>query len=211
MQRKIVSMTALFSFILLCATSCVLYILPEGRVAYWGNWTLLFMDKGQWSGVHITGGLLFMVASIWHIALNLKAITNYMKHHAADMLRMPIPVLTALGICLFVYGGTLANLPPMKQLVSWNLDIKKYQAKTNGNPPYGHAELSSLEKFCAFMGFDLPVVLEHLKKSGLKGALEPQTTLLALAKANDSTPQQIFARIQEATGTKGGNKTGQAE
>lgn len=204
MQRKIISLTAFFSFVLLCFTSCILYIVPEGRVAYWGNWDLLTLSKSQWGAIHITGGLLFIIVSIWHIILNWKSILNYMKKNVAQMLRMPVPVLFALGICLLVYGGTLANVPPMKQLVAWNLDIKAYQAKVNGNPPYGHAELSSLEKFCAFMSFDLDRVLAHLKNKQLKGALDAQTTILELAKANSCTPQQLFVTIKEGAG--GGSK-----
>ena len=198
MQRKIISMTAFFSFVLLCVTSCILYIVPEGRVAYWGNWTLFALSKSQWGAMHITGGLLFLIVSIWHIVLNWKSILNYMKKNVAQMLRMPVPVLAALGICVVIYGGTIADIPPMKQLVAWNLEIKAWQARVNGNPPYGHAELSSLEKFCSFMGFDVTVVLEHLKTAGLKGVLEPQTSILELAKANNCTPQQIFVRMKEA-------------
>lgn len=204
MQRKIISLTAFFSFVLLCFTSCVLYIVPEGRVAYWGNWSLLSLGKSQWGALHITGGLLFIIVSIWHIVLNGKPILNYMKKNAVQMLRMPVPLLCALGLCLLVYGGTLANVPPMKQLVAWNLDIKAYQAKMNGNPPYGHAELSTLEKFCAFMGFDLERVLVHLKHTQFKGVLDAQTTILELAKANSCTPQQVFMEIKEGAG--GGGK-----
>ena len=193
---------------MLCMTSIVLYIAPEGRVAYWGNWTFFLASKSQWTGLHITGGLLFFITSLWHIALNWKPIVSYMKQRAAAMRLMPVPVAAALGICLFVYAGTLAGVPPMRQLVTWNQDIKEYQARVNGSPPFGHAELSSLEKFCAYLGFDLHTVLAHLDKAGLQGALKPETTILELAKANKLTPQQVFGVIREAVGATGKGKEG---
>jgi hypothetical protein len=38
--RRIKSLTALLSFILLTITVVVLYIEPQGRVAYWADWHL---------------------------------------------------------------------------------------------------------------------------------------------------------------------------
>ena len=39
-MRKITSLTALISFVLLLVTSIILYILPSGRVAYWAGYRL---------------------------------------------------------------------------------------------------------------------------------------------------------------------------
>jgi hypothetical protein len=36
--RKITSLTALLSFVLMLVTSIILYIVPQGRVAYWADW-----------------------------------------------------------------------------------------------------------------------------------------------------------------------------
>jgi len=38
--RKITSLTALVSFVLEVITSVILYIVPQGRVAYWADWHL---------------------------------------------------------------------------------------------------------------------------------------------------------------------------
>lgn len=207
MQRKIISLTVFFSFVLLCATSIVLYIAPEGRVAYWGNWELLLFSKTQWGALHIVGGLLFLLASIWHLILNWKLIVVYIKKGTGDAFRKPLPTLIALGICLITYGGTLLGMPPMKQIMDWNADIKVWQAAINGKPPYGHAELSTLEKFCSFMELNLDSAIARLQQAKIKGPITPQTTILELAKANDCTPQQIFLLIKE-TGEGKGQKRG---
>mgnify|MGYP000181594178 CR=1 FL=1 len=42
--RKIASLTALLSFVVVIVTSIVLYIVPQGRIAYWADWRA---DKGR--------------------------------------------------------------------------------------------------------------------------------------------------------------------
>lgn len=176
-------------------TSVILYIVPEGRVAYWVNWSLLGFSKAQWGTMHITGGLLFLLASLWHVVLNWKAISNYMRQKAANS--SPLPIAVAALICLIVYGGTVYDVPPMKQIVAWNLQIKNWQAKVNGKPPYGHAELSTLKKLCDLMKLDLNKVMTHLQNSKLVGDITPSTTIMDIANANHMTPHTIYLKILE--------------
>ena len=68
--RKITSLTAGIAFVLMLLTSIVLYIVPQGRVAYWANWQLWGLSKTQWTHLHINLGLLFLVALILHIYYN---------------------------------------------------------------------------------------------------------------------------------------------
>lgn len=42
MLRKIISLTTFFSFVLLIISSVMLYVVPEGRVAYWADWRIIF-------------------------------------------------------------------------------------------------------------------------------------------------------------------------
>ena len=43
--RRITSLTALLTFILLILTAVILYIVPQGRIAYWANWQLWGLSK----------------------------------------------------------------------------------------------------------------------------------------------------------------------
>jgi hypothetical protein len=45
--RKITSLTALASFLLLILNSVVLYIVPHGRIAYWSDWLYVGADKDR--------------------------------------------------------------------------------------------------------------------------------------------------------------------
>ncbi|MCK4621505.1 MAG: DUF4405 domain-containing protein [Desulfuromonadales bacterium] len=47
-MRKITSLIALISFVLLMLTSIILYIVPSGRVAYWAGWRLWALNKEDW-------------------------------------------------------------------------------------------------------------------------------------------------------------------
>ena len=60
--KRITSLTALISFILLLLNSIVLYITPHGRIAYWADWRLWGLTKTEWANQHIIIGILFFLA-----------------------------------------------------------------------------------------------------------------------------------------------------
>jgi hypothetical protein len=77
--RRITSLTALLSFVLLTITVVVLYIVPQGRVAYWADWHLWGLTKTDWGNVHINLGILFLVTLLVHVYYNWKPLINYLK------------------------------------------------------------------------------------------------------------------------------------
>lgn len=196
MLRKIISLTTFFSFVLLIISSIMLYVVPEGRVAYWADWRIIF-TKAQWGDLHITGGALFLVAGLWHTFLNWKPVMNYIRGAGGGSRK---PLLAAALICLFVYAGTLLEIPPMQQLVSWNDAIKDYRARKYGEPPFGHAETSSLKQFSAFLGLDCGLILQKMGEAGFKGELKPESIFIDIATSNDMTPQELFSFIMKSTG-----------
>ena len=198
MIRKIVSLTTAISFLFLIISSIILYIVPEGRVAYWGNWSFMF-TKQQWGDLHITGGTLFVVFGIWHTILNFKLIVNYCNSSFPVQHRKPVPLLVSLCICMFVYVGTLYNIPPMHQLVFWNDAIKDYQAAKHGEPPFGHAEISSLRQFSLFLGLDVDEILTAMREAKFKGNIHPDSIFQDIAAANNLTPQQMYEFILKST------------
>lgn len=84
-MRKITSLTALLSFVVLILNSVILYIMPQGRVAYWADWHLWGLDKPAWGNQHIIVGVLFLVAIFMHIYYNWKLIISYFKNKARDL------------------------------------------------------------------------------------------------------------------------------
>lgn len=194
--RKTISLTSFLSFIILAVTSVVLYIQPHGRVAYWADWSLWGLSKTQWGDIHLTVGVLFLLCGIIHLWLNWKPVTAYMKNAARELVVFTRPMVYATLLTVFVTVGTLLHIPPMQQLMDLGTWFKDRATATYGNPPYGHAELSPLNKFCAYMGFDLQDAMQALKTKGFGNKVAPETPLLELAEANDATPQQVYEAIR---------------
>ena len=69
--------------------------------------------------------------------------------------------------------------------------IKDKATEKYGEPPYGHAELSSLKTFSKRMGIDLQAGMESLKNAGYTPENEMQT-LQSLATAYGIAPKHIY-------------------
>ncbi|MBC15816.1 conserved membrane protein of unknown function [Pseudodesulfovibrio profundus] len=200
MLRKITSLTSFLALIITLVTSVILYIVPQGRVAYWADWHLMGLSKEQWGDIHITVGTLFLVMLFIHLWLNWKPITAYMKNQAREMVVMTKPMIISVALTAFVTVGTLLGLPPMQQLIDLGASIKDGAVATYGNPPYGHAELSPLKKFCGFLGFDAEKALAALQQKGYGPDISLQTPVKEIAASKGVSPQQVLDDIRVALG-----------
>ena len=196
--RKIVSLTMLVSFALCVLTSVVLYITPHGRVAFWSNWRFWGLSKTQWSDLHLNLGILLLVAGFLHIYYNWRPITAYLKDRARHMRIFTAEFNIALLLAVVVGVGTVYRIPPMSSILDLSESIKEAAALKYGEPPYGHAELSSLKMFAQRCGLDLSKSVELLRQAGIKFENENQT-IAAIAAANSLTPKQVFDIIKTAT------------
>lgn len=83
--RRITALMAFLSFLVMVFTSIILYIEPQGRVAYWANWSLFGLTKPQWDSIHINVGFLFLASLFLHIYYNWKVIVAYLKNKAKEL------------------------------------------------------------------------------------------------------------------------------
>ncbi len=196
----------LVSFILLVLTSIILYIVPQGRVAYWADWHLWGLTKTQWGNLHINLGFLFLLAGLLHIYYNWAPITAYMKNRARELKVFTPSFTIALLLSLVVGLGTLWEVPPMSSVINLSESIKDAAAEKYGEPPYGHAELSSLKMFAKKQGLDLDKAMELLKKADIQFK-DSKDTLAAIATANQLTPQEVYRIIESAAAEKTGVST----
>lgn len=146
-SRKITSMTMFISFLALVLTSVILYIVPHGRVAYWADWHLWGLTKGEWGNLHINLGFLFLFAGLLHMYYNWAPIKAYMKNRAREIKVFTPAFNVALLLTLVVGVGTYYEVPPMSTVINFGESIKDKASEKYGEPPYGHAELSSLKLF----------------------------------------------------------------
>jgi hypothetical protein len=197
MLRKTVSLTAFASFLVLLASSVVLYFEPHGRVAYWGDWRFLGLSKPDWDQIHLGVGTLFLGASLLHLWLNWKPLMAYLKNKARQWSPANPAFLVALALTAYCTVGSVAGLPVVRQVLGFSATLKDSHTATYGNPPYGHAELSPLERFTSMLGLDPDEAVAALAAAGITGA--SRTSVLAdLARENATSPQKLYEIILAA-------------
>ncbi|MBT8355503.1 MAG: DUF4405 domain-containing protein [Desulfofustis sp.] len=195
--RKITSMTMLLSLLVLILNSIILYVVPEGRVAYWADWKFFGLTKGDWSAQHTTVGVLFLIAGLLHIYFNWKPIVAYMKNRARQIKIFTGSFNVALVLTAIFVVGTYYNIPPMSTILEISDSVKDSASVKYGEPPYGHAESSSLKMFTKRENLDLVKSIELLR--GAEVTVDgPQDTLKAIAKTSNRSPQQIYEIIKPA-------------
>jgi hypothetical protein len=200
--RRIISLTVFVSFLFLALSGLMLFLSPQGRVAYWAGWSMLGLSKEQWSSVHITFMVLFLVIGVWHIVLNWRPIVGYLKNRSKQIRVITPESSVAMGLAVLFFIGPLLRIPPFAQFLDASDEIKAYWENTQGSPPWGHAEESRLDAFCRrvvdFQRWEGegPVIvdcedaIEALLASGL--AVEgPDQRIIDMADANETTPQAI--------------------
>ena len=195
--RRLTSLTASLAFVLMLVTSIILFITPQGRVAYWADWRLWGLTKTDWGNIHINLGLLFLVALSVHIYYNWKPLISYLKNKAKQIkLFTPEFSLAFLITSGFILGSYFL-VPPFGWVISLNDRFKDAGAEKYGEPPYGHAELSSMQTFTKKMKLDLAKSLELLNKAGY--TVEDDTiTLAAIGRQYHIPPQLVYETIKPA-------------
>ena len=104
----------------------------------------------------------------------------------------------ALVITLIFSLGIFLGIPPFQWVIDISGNIKDAAAEKYGEPPYGHAELSSLRTLAKKQGFDLTASLEQLKKANIKFDNEKQN-LKDIARLNRISPQQVYSAMKTET------------
>jgi len=195
--RRVTSLTAALAFLLMILTSIVLYIVPQGRVAYWANWKLWGLSKTDWGNIHITLGFLFLVALGLHIYYNWTPLIAYLKNKARRLTVLTPEFNIALLLTTACLVGTYFSVPPFSWVITLNDHFKDNGARKYGEPPYGHAELSSLKTFAKKMNLDLEKSIQELDKAGY-GANGPTTTLMEIAEKYNLSPQRVYETFKSA-------------
>lgn len=76
-SRSLIAFLVTWAFIVLTVTGVVLYVVPQGRVAYWVHWSLSGMEKEQWGWVHMIFGGVFIITGFLHLFYNWAPLKKY--------------------------------------------------------------------------------------------------------------------------------------
>lgn len=193
--RRVVSLSLLLAIAMMLTTSIVLYIVPQGRVAYWSNWQLWGLSKTQWGNLHTNSGLLMLIAAFFHVYFNWRPITSYMKNKTREFKLFTPNFNAALGVTAVVAALTLWEVPPMSWIQTGGESIKDAAALKLGEPPYGHAEESGFRVFVRNTGLDKDEALANLAAIGVR-VDDPDVLIADLAQAANLSPHALFEVMQ---------------
>jgi hypothetical protein len=178
-------------------TSVVLYIVPQGRVAYWADWKLWGLSKSDWGNIHINLGLLFLIALGVHLYYNWKPLISYLKNSAKKITVFTAEFNMAAAITVVFVAGTYLLVPPFSWVMTLNDHFKEAGAAAYGEPPYGHAELSALKTFAGKLNLDLDASLQLLEAAGYP-VEDGGETMQTIAARYGVPPQKIYETIKPA-------------
>jgi hypothetical protein len=189
--RRLISLTTMWSFLLLVLTGVVLYVVPPGRVAYWSVWHWMGLSKTQWGDLHVTSSALFCIVGIWHIYFNWAPILQYLKGRRAQGRLPSVELVVSLALTAVLCIGTYMDWPPFNWVIALGEHIKDAGSEKYGEPPYGHAELSSLRTLTTRMQLDLSTAMSSLRSHGI--VINDESDILEdIAQNNNTTPNAIY-------------------
>ncbi|WP_263832140.1 DUF4405 domain-containing protein [Sulfurospirillum oryzae] len=189
--RRFISLEILLAFLMMSYTGIILFLSPKGRVANWTNWELLGLDKTQYTNLHVTFMVLFLVGMLFHIYLNWRALFIYLSNKAREFSLFTKEFILALGINLLFLFGTLYYWTPFDQFLDFQYEIKASWEKKVDKAPYGHAELSTLGEFAERTNSNVSTIISKLNAYKLQGVTLSKT-VAQIAKENGKSPAQLF-------------------
>ena len=126
MLRKTTSFLMLFSFIILVISGVSEFISPFGRLAMMIRWEMIGLDKMQWQALHLVFMLVFTLAGLIHIFLNIKPIKAYLKNKARKTVFFTKEMSIALIVTIVLFYATIIKFEPIEKFVKMNKSFNDY-------------------------------------------------------------------------------------
>lgn len=207
--RALTSVLMTLGFAMMALSGVMLFLSPPGRVANWTNWTLLGLRKSDWGALHIWFGALFLTMAAVHVFFNWGPLMTYLKNRATRTLGFRAEWVVAAGICVVVFGGTRAGVPPFSSLLAWNESFKESWERPAERAPIPHAELLTLAALAQKGGVDLAAATTCLTAKGLTG-FTAETVVRDIAEHANLSAQQVYDIIMTAPKAAGEHVEGKA-
>ncbi len=194
--HSLIAFWVTWAFVVLTVTGVVLYIVPQGRIAYWTHWTLAGLDKEQWAWMHMMFGGIFIVTGALHLYYNWKPFKKYLAERVKGELNVSRELVVSLMLTAVVVVLSIYNLPPASWIFALNDTIKSsWVTSPELEPPFGHAKEVSLKGIAKRMRLDLDGAIEGLRRNNLR--FDPGDSLDAIARNNSTTPMVIYGHISK--------------
>ncbi|KPK38319.1 MAG: hypothetical protein AMJ69_08725 [Gammaproteobacteria bacterium SG8_47] len=195
--RSLTAFIVTWSFLVLTVSGIVLYIVPQGRVAYWVDWSLLGLEKTHWANVHMMFGGVFIAMGILHLYFNWKPFKKYLAARVSGHLEVTRELVASVVISLLIIVGAIADIPPVSWVFDLNEKVKAaWVTSPQYEPPFGHAEEVSLKTLAKRTDLDLPAAVQTLRAQGIKFQ-DASDSIKSIAVANNMNPMQVYALISD--------------
>lgn len=194
--RSFIAFLVTWAFVVLTVTGIILYIVPQGRIAYWTHWSLAGLGKEHWGWVHMMFGGVFIVTGSLHLYYNWKPFKKYLAERISGKLNLSREFVASLFLTVLVVVLSINNLPPASWVFALNDKIKgSWVTSPELEPPFGHAEEISLKGIVKRMRLDLNGAKAELSKNGIN--FDPNDSLDTIARNNNSTPMIVYGYINK--------------
>ncbi len=199
-KKGFASLLTTFSFAVMTVSGILLFIVPQGRIAEWTDWSLLGLTKSDWGNIHITTSLMFLISGAYHIWCNWRTLVNYFTSKRESRLFMRREIAISAVVTLFFVVGAVYQVPPLSYVLTLNNTIKMaWVVDKDHEPPIGHAELLTVKSFAKKMQIDLARATAVLNQNGIQFA--DHESLAVIAKHYDRSPLEIYQLIKPLEGT----------
>ena len=183
------------SFVADTISGIILYIAPPGRIANWTNWTVWGLSKEDWGAIHTIFGYILLIVVGVHLYYNWKMFMNFIWSKMRKVLNLRWELITATLLCLFVFLGTLWDIPPFSTTMHVGETLKESWAESKAETPIAHRELLSLQDFASQIQVPVHQLLDLLKSEGYK-IRDTQQTLGEIAGQNNTSPDKLYEAIK---------------
>ena len=121
--RKAFSLLLLYALAIEVVSGIVLYMGPLPRVASTMGWSLWGLTKPEWDGLHTIFGYVMLVAGVFHLLLNGRAIMGYIRCRMRE--RITRSFIFATVLTLLVGVGTVARWEPFNWTLNYGESLRR--------------------------------------------------------------------------------------
>lgn len=210
--RAFTSMLLAMSFTVMMVSGAVLFLTPRGRTANWTGWTMLGLDKHEWSSIHVNNSILFVALAVTHLVLNWSVLLNYLRKKKVPGVNKKKELAVALVVAAVCFAGPIFSVPPFSSVMSLNEDVKDYweqdTVRNNVQPPVPHAEELTLAELAEHVGLTSEQLSTTLVAQGYEVS-DAKLTIGQIADQKQATPSELFGAIRdEYPGSRGWGRIG---
>jgi hypothetical protein len=172
----------------------ILYFKPEGSIARWLDWEILFLDKEVWESLHTIFSFVFLLFALLHILqIHLPNLAIYLNTKSQKTYR---ELYFSLVISILFLFGTAFSLKPFHYVYQAG-DYLSESWKEFSQPPNDKIEAgTSLRKLAEYHGFSSSKVKTALEEKGLVISSLSQT-LIEVGNMNNMAPYKVHEVFTE--------------